>query len=168
MCVEPGFPAGQDIISVNVPAIQRLVKSTFYPQPAAPKAPAAKGTAKKAAPAPAASTVTVDVYNGSGARGLAGDVSQALDALGYKAGNVANATAQSQPVEPGTQVFYGAGTAANAAIIAAKVGATARPLASLPAGQVEVLLGSTVTAMPAGLASPSTAARAPSPRVLRS
>jgi anionic cell wall polymer biosynthesis LytR-Cps2A-Psr (LCP) family protein len=155
--VEPGFPGGQDIISVNVPAVQRLVKSTFYPQPTAPKAPAAKGTAKKAAPAPAASTVTVNVYNGSGAGGLAGDVSQALDALGYKAGNVDNATAQSQTVEPGTLVFYGAGTSANAAIIATKVGATARPLASLPAGQVEVLLGSTVTAVPAGLASPSTA-----------
>jgi anionic cell wall polymer biosynthesis LytR-Cps2A-Psr (LCP) family protein len=154
---EPGFPGGQDIISVNVPAVQQLVKNTFYPQPAAPKVPAAKGTTKKATPAPAASTVTVDVYNGSGARGLAGDVSQALGALGYKAGQVDNATAQSQAVAPGTQVFYGAGASANAAIIAAKVGATARPLASLPAGQVEVLLGSTVTAVPAGLASSSTA-----------
>jgi anionic cell wall polymer biosynthesis LytR-Cps2A-Psr (LCP) family protein len=150
---EPGFPLGQDIISVNVPAIQQLVKSTFYPQPAVRKAPAAK----KATPAPAASTVTVDVYNGSGAKGLAGDVSQALGALGYKVGPGANATAQSQAVAPATQVFYGAGTAANAAIIAAKVGATARPLASLPAGQVEVLLGSTVTQVPAGLASSSPA-----------
>jgi anionic cell wall polymer biosynthesis LytR-Cps2A-Psr (LCP) family protein len=150
---EPGFPNGQDIISVNVPAIQQLVKSTFYPQPPARKAPAAKGAAKTAAPAP--STVTVNVYNGSGARGLAGDVSQALGALGYKVGPGANAAAQSQAVAPGTQVFYGAGTSANAAVIAAKVGATARPLASLPAGQVEVLLGSTVTAVPAGLASPS-------------
>lgn len=153
---EPGFPAGEDIIVVDVPAIQRQVKNAFYPQPAKPKAPAGQA-AKKAAPAPAASTVTVDVYNGSGAPGLAGEVSQALGALGYKAGTIANGTAQSQTVEPGTQVLYGAGTAANAAIIAAKVGATARPLASLPAGQVEVLLGSSVTAEPAGLASSSTA-----------
>ncbi len=153
---EPGYPTGEDVISVNVPAIQRLVKNAFYPQPAAPKAAAAKGAAKKAASAPAASTVTVDVYNGSGARGLAGDVSRALGALGYKAGAVADATAQSQTVASGTQVFYGAGTSANATIIATKVGATARPLASLPAGQVEVLLGSTVTLVPAGLAAPGT------------
>jgi LCP family protein required for cell wall assembly len=153
---EPGFPAGEDIIVVDVPAIQRQVKNAFYPQPAVKKTPAAKST-KKAAPAPAASTVTVDVYNGSGAPGLAGNVSQALGALGYKAGTVANGAAQSQTVASATQVFYGAGTAANAAIIAAKVGATARPLASLPAGQVEVLLGSSVTAEPAGLASSSTA-----------
>jgi anionic cell wall polymer biosynthesis LytR-Cps2A-Psr (LCP) family protein len=150
---EPGFPGGEDIISVDVPAIQQLVKNAFYPQPPAPKAPAGKGTTKSATPAPAASTVTVNVYNGSGAPDLAGDVSQALGALGYKAGTVANATVQSQTLTSGTQVFYGAGTAANAAIIAAKVGATAQPLASLPAGQVEVLLGSTVTAVPAGLAS---------------
>ena len=154
---EPGFPTGEDIISVNVPAIQRLVKNTFYPQPAAGKTRGAKGTAKKAAPSPAASTVTVNVYNGSGAPGLAGNVSQAISALGYKAGTVADATDQSQAVASGTQVFYGAGTSANAAIIAAKVGATARPLASLPAGQVEVLLGSTVTAVPAGLAASGTA-----------
>ncbi len=153
---EPGFPGGEDIVSVNVPAIKQRVNNAFYPKPAAKKTPSPRG-AKKAKPAPAASTVTVDVYNGSGAAGLAGDVSQTLGALGYKAGAVADATAQSQPVAAGTQVFYGAGTAANAAIIAAKTGATARPLASLPAGQVEVLLGSSVTATPAGLASPSTA-----------
>jgi LCP family protein required for cell wall assembly len=153
---EPGFPTGEDIITVNVPAIQRQVKDTFYPQPAKPETPAAKGT-KRAAPAAPASTVTVDVYNGSGAPGLAGNVSQALGALGYKAGNVANAAAQSRAVTSGTQVFYGAGTSANAAIIAAKVAATAQPLASLPAGQVEVLLGTTVTAVPPGLASSGTA-----------
>jgi LCP family protein required for cell wall assembly len=154
---EPGFPAGEDIISVNPPAIKQQVNSAFYPRPAAKKAPAAKG-AKSAAPAPAASTVTVDVYNGSGAPELAGNVSQALGDLGYKAGTVANAAAQSQTLEPATQVFYGAGTSANAAIIGAKVGATARPLASLPAGQVEVLLGSAVTVVPAGLSSSNSTA----------
>jgi hypothetical protein len=57
-----------------------------------------------------------------------------------------------------TQVFYGAGAAANADSIADAVGAMtaggalgATALASLPAGHVEVLLGSTVTALPAGL-----------------
>jgi anionic cell wall polymer biosynthesis LytR-Cps2A-Psr (LCP) family protein len=155
--VEPGFPGGEDIVSVDVPAIQQLVKSAFYPQPAARKTSAAKAAANKATSTPAASTVTVNVYNGSGAPGLAGEVSQALGALGYKAGTVADATAQSQTVASGTQVFYGAGASANAAVIATKAGATAQPLASLPAGQVEVLLGSTVTAVPAGLASSGTA-----------
>jgi anionic cell wall polymer biosynthesis LytR-Cps2A-Psr (LCP) family protein len=157
---EPGFPGGEDIINVNVPAIRQRVRNAFYPKPAAAKtgkAPAVKGTSGRTAPAPAPSTVTVDVYNGSGAPGLAGDVSRALGALGYRAGTVADATAQSQAVASATQVFYGAGTAANAAVIATRVGATARPLASLPAGQVEVLLGSTVSAVPVGLASAGTA-----------
>ena len=48
-------------------------------------------------------------------------------------------------------MFYGAGASANAAKIATDVGATARALATLPAGHVEVLIGSTVTAVPAGL-----------------
>ena len=57
-----------------------------------------------------------------------------------------------------TQVFYGAGAEANAESIADEVGAMtaggalgATALSSLPAGHVEVLLGSTVTALPAGL-----------------
>ena len=71
---------------------------------------------KKAAPVPAASTVTVDVYNGDlNATGLAGQVSQALVSQGYKAGAVENASAQAQTVETGNRVFYGAGASANAA-----------------------------------------------------
>jgi LCP family protein required for cell wall assembly len=156
---EPGFPEGEDIITVDVPAIQSEVKDAFYPQPAVKKSSAGKGATEKTAPAPPASTVTVDVYNGSGAPDLAGDVSRALGALGYKAGTIADASAQSQTLATGTQVFYGAGTSANAAAIAAKIDATTQPLASLPAGQVEVLLGSTVTQVPAGLSASSTATR---------
>jgi LCP family protein required for cell wall assembly len=145
----------QDVNTIDVPYIQQYVHNAFYPPPAVKKT---KGHAKKTSPAPAPSTVTVDVYNGSGVNGLAGDTSQALSALGYQAGTVANASAQSQTLEPGTQVFYGAGTSANAAKIAAKFGATATALTSLPAGQVEVLLGSTVTAVPASLTPSSTPA----------
>ena len=144
--------SAQDVNTIDVPYIQQVVHSAFYP-PAVEK-----GRKTKASPAPAPSTVTVDVYNGSGVNGLAGDTSQALVALGYKAGTVANASVQSQALQPGTQVFYGAGTSANAAEIAAKLGVTATALASLPAGQVEVLLGSTVTVVPAGLTSPATPA----------
>jgi LCP family protein required for cell wall assembly len=139
----------QDVNIIDVPYIQQYVKNAFSAPPAAKHT---HGT-KKTTPAPAPSTVTVSVYNGSGVNGLAGDVSQALVALGYRAGTVANASAQSQTLEPGTQVFYGSGTSANAAKIAAKFGATATALTSLPAGEVEVLLGSTVTAVPASLTS---------------
>jgi LCP family protein required for cell wall assembly len=155
----------QDVNTIDVPYIQQYVHNAFYPPPPSTQAAAPKKTTP---PAPAPSTVTVDVYNGSGAPGLAGDVSQAFTALGYKAGTVSNASDQSQTLGTATQVFYGAGAAANAAIIATKTSANATALSSLPAGHVEVLLGSTVTTVPAGLTSSSTStpgnqSTAPSP-----
>ena len=150
--------SNQDVNLIDVPAIQREVQNAFYPQPATGRSAAKPGGSKRTAPAPAPSTVTVDVYNGSGATGLAGDVSRDLAALGYKAGAVENAAQQSQPLKPATQVFYGAGASANAVIIAAKIGVTATALTSLPAGHVEVLLGSTVTLVPPGLAPSGTPA----------
>jgi LCP family protein required for cell wall assembly len=132
----------QDANYIYVPDIQRMVNAGFY---------------GSAAVKPAKS-VTVDVYNGSGAGGLAGDASQAFVSQGYTAGKADNSSAQSQPAQDDTQVFYGAGAAADAGSIADEVGAMtaggalgATALASLPAGHVEVLLGTTVTALPAGL-----------------
>ncbi|HEY6790776.1 MAG TPA: LCP family protein, partial [Trebonia sp.] len=132
----PGYPGLQSANFIDVTQIQRLVKDAFY------------GTA---AQAPPASSVTVDVYNGSGAPDLATDVSQSLVSLGYKAGQAANSSAQSQPVQGGTEIFYGTGAELNAQAIANDMGTTAAPLSSLAAGHVEVLLGSTVTAVPPGL-----------------
>jgi hypothetical protein len=80
---------------------------------------------------------------------------------GYKAGLVTNASAQMQATAAGTQVFYGAGASANAAKIADYFGATAAALATLPAGHVEVLLGTGATVVPATL-SPASAAFASS------
>jgi anionic cell wall polymer biosynthesis LytR-Cps2A-Psr (LCP) family protein len=156
----PGYPSPQDVNIINVPAIQHLVASAFSPQQATPpigaKAVTGKSTASPA-PLPAAS-VTADVYNGDpGAVGLADQVSQALSGLGYKAGQVKNASAQTQPVQPGTQVFYGTGAAANAQQIALQFGAATAALSSLPADHMEVLIGSTVTAVPSGIAPTSTA-----------
>lgn len=152
---EPGFPPpiGQDIIVVDVPKIQKLVQNAFYPQPAVKQTPGTKtpGTTKKAAAVPSPSTVTVDVYNGGTKQGLATSVSQALVALGYKAGAVETASQQSQAVATGTRVFYGAGAWANAAKIATDFGTTATAVTSLSAGHVEVLLGSASTAVPAAL-----------------
>jgi LCP family protein required for cell wall assembly len=132
----------QDANYIYVPDIQRIVNKGFY---------------GSAAVKPSKS-VTVDVYNGSGAGGLAGDASAAFASQGYAVGQAANASAQSQTVQDDTQVFYGAGAEANAESIADEVGAMtaggalgATALSSLPAGHVEVLLGSTVTVLPAGL-----------------
>jgi anionic cell wall polymer biosynthesis LytR-Cps2A-Psr (LCP) family protein len=157
----PGYPSPQDVNIIDVPAIQQLVATEFDPRPAplpAGAKAAGKSAASPAVPASApASSVTVDVYNGDpGAFGLAGQVSQALVGLGYHAGKIANATAQPQPVQPGTQVFYGAGATANAQRIALQFGTTAKALSTLPANHVEVLIGSTVTVVPAGIAPTST------------
>jgi anionic cell wall polymer biosynthesis LytR-Cps2A-Psr (LCP) family protein len=132
----------QDANYIYVPDIQRMVNAGFY----------------GAAAVKPAKSVTVDVYNGSGAPLLAGAAAQAFSSQGYTAGKSANASAQSQSLQDDTQVFYGAGAAADAGSIADETGAMtaggdlgATALASLPAGHVEVLLGSTVTALPAGL-----------------
>jgi anionic cell wall polymer biosynthesis LytR-Cps2A-Psr (LCP) family protein len=154
----PGYPGLQDVNIIDVPYIQRLVKTAFDPQsPATGAQSAVKSTASPVPTVPAAS-VTVDVYNGDpGAVGLAGQVSQALAGLGYKAGKTENASAQTQQVQPGTEIFYGAGAAGNAQQIAVQFGGDATALSSLPADHVEVLIGSTVTAVPAGIAPTSTA-----------
>jgi LCP family protein required for cell wall assembly len=142
---------GQAANQIDIPTIQAAIKQKFT----AP-APAAKSTGKaksgaKTAPVPPASTVTVDVYNGGTAPGLATGVSQALAAKGYKAGAVTNASAQLQTATSGTQVFYGSGASANAAKIADYFGATAKSLTTLAAGHVEVLLGTGTTVVPSSL-----------------
>jgi len=150
----------QDVNDIDVSYIQQVVNKAFNPPPPV-KAPA-KSPAKKAAPIPAASTVTVDVYNGGSAEGLAGSVSQALVSLGYKPGAVEDASAQSQTVATGTEVFYGAGASANAAKIATDFGGTAKALTSLPAQHVEVLLGTGSTVVPAALTPTSSSTPSPS------
>jgi len=145
----------QDVNDIDVGYIKQVVSKAFNPPPAAAKKTTAKSAAKKQpAKIPPASTVTVDVYNGGSTPGLAGGVSQALSSLGYKQGTVGNAPA-SPAVTTGTQVFYGAGASANAAKIAAAFGGGAKALASLPAQQVEVLLGTGSTVVPASLTASS-------------
>jgi LytR_cpsA_psr family/LytR cell envelope-related transcriptional attenuator len=150
----PGYPAPQDVNAINVPQIQQLVKNAFYPSASTGKQAAASSSAS----VPPASGVTVDVYNGNpNAGGLAGQVSQALVGLGYKAGQTENSSQQTQAVQPATQVFYGAGAAANAQQIAVQFGAKATALSTLPADHVEVLTGSTVAAVPVGIRPTATA-----------
>jgi hypothetical protein len=132
----PGYPGQQDANYIYVPNLQQTVNGAFY----------------GSAAVKATKSVTVEVYNGSGAPGLAGDVSQAFAAAGYTAGTTGNASAQSQQLQNDTQVFYGAGAEGNADSIASLVGAqAATSLSSLPAGHVTVLLGQQVIALPPGL-----------------
>jgi LCP family protein required for cell wall assembly len=135
----PGYPGLQSANYIDVPVIQQQVSKAFYGSSMIPST---------------ASSVTVNVYDGSGTDGLAANVSQDLVAMGYKAGAVKNSSAQSQPVQNDTEIFYGAGSAteANAQLIADVMGVqSATPLSSLPTGQVEVLLGSQITAQAPGL-----------------
>ena len=149
---------------IDVSTIQAAIKAKFTaPVPATQAASTAK-FGREPAPVPPASTVTVDVYNGGMTPGLATGISQALVAKGYKAGAVTNASAQSQAATAGTQVFYGTGASANAAKIADYFGATASALTTLPAGHVEVLLGTGATVVPATLSPSMAASASPSPR----
>jgi anionic cell wall polymer biosynthesis LytR-Cps2A-Psr (LCP) family protein len=156
----PGYSTPQDVNIIDISTIKQIVKNAFDPAPPAAKSSAAtgKGAAGASTSGPPPSSVTVDVYNGNpNASGLARQVSQALVTRGYKAGAVANALAQSQTVGTSTRVFYGAGASANASELATEFGTSATALQSLPAGHVEVLIGSTVTQVPAGLATSATA-----------
>ena len=151
---------GQDANQVDVPTIQAAIKAKFTAPVPAKKSPSTPKSGAAAAPVPPASTVTVDVYNGGTTPGLATDVAQALVAKGYRQGAVTNASAQSRTPTAGTQVFYGSGASANAAKIAGYFGATAKALTSLPAGHVEVLLGTGSTEVPSTLAPASASAGA--------
>ncbi len=154
----PGYPGPQDVNIIDVPYIQQLVKAAFDPQsPATGAKSAGKSTASPARPSPRP-PVTVDVYNGDpAAAGLAGQVSQALVGLGYKAGKIENASAQTQRYSRGRRSSTARARPANAQQIAVQFGASATALSSLPADHVEVLIGSTVTAVPAGITATSTA-----------
>jgi LCP family protein required for cell wall assembly len=136
----PSLGGRQSVDLIDTTMLQKQVNEAFYGQPAIP------ATAK---------TETVDVYNGGSTSHLATDVRADLVALGYKAGQAAQPSSQSQTVTGTTQVFYGGGRddQANAQAIANLVGEATGPtsLSSLPAGHIEVLLGKNVGQTPPGL-----------------
>ena len=124
---------GQDANVVDPAYIQALVQAAFYPKPAPPHGP--RRTTGRAT-----RKTTVDVLNGGGTAGLAGRVSGALAAAGYRAGTVADTSYRTT-----TAVFYGTGASASASRIAAMFGVTAAPSASAARGHVEILLGTSAT-----------------------
>ncbi|HEY6789935.1 MAG TPA: LCP family protein [Trebonia sp.] len=166
-------PAIGDVNTVEVPAIQAQVAAAFAKPPGgttsggtgtaaagkggAGSSSAKKQPAKRAVPVPPASSVTVDVYNGGAPAGSAGAVSSALKGKGYVPGAVTNAPSQQSL----TTVGYGAGTSANAALIARDLGVRATASSSVPAGHVQVILGGSYASLPAALGS-SGAAGSPS------
>jgi LCP family protein required for cell wall assembly len=142
-----GHMAGQTVNLIDPAAIKKVVQGTFYPTPAT-----AQPTATATSLAPG--QTTVDVLNGGAASGLAAEMSQALTSAGYKAGKVGNAAVRSN-----TQLLYGTGAQASAARIAGAFnGVTAAASASVPAGQVELILGPDATSVPAGIGSATSAA----------
>jgi LCP family protein required for cell wall assembly len=152
-----GHIDGQDVNIIDPAAIRRLVQRTFYPPPGSKKHPskarAAKTKTKTKTKSLAPGATTVDVFNGGAPPGMAGAMSRALAAVGYKVGKVGNTTAQTS-----TQVLYGTGAAASAGKIAGAFnGVTATASASVPAGHVELLLAPDATSVPAnlGTATPS-------------
>jgi hypothetical protein len=149
---------GQDANQVDPAYIQRLVQETFYPAPSSPSSPSSPRP-KPASTADAGQT-TVDVYNGGGTQGLAGEVSAALVKDGYKSGHVGNTSSLTT-----TEVFYGPGSSAGASKIASLFGVTATASSAVAAGHVEVMLGVNAT-LPAATATPApTSSAVPIPTI---
>ncbi|MCW2931965.1 MAG: hypothetical protein JWM19_2927 [Actinomycetia bacterium] len=158
-------PVIGSVNTVNVASIQDAVQRAFATPPGSStskpastsgsgKKAAAKASptkAKPAAPVLPASSVTVDAYNSSQTAGLAGTLSQALVAKGYKAG-----ITQEYPTPlPLTTITYGTGAAGNAAQIAKYFGLAATASSSVAAGHVQVILSGSATALPAALGGPA-------------
>ena len=135
---------GQDDNVINIPQVQQFVQQNFAavdkPQASTPGSGSShKATAPPADPA----NTTVEVYNGGGRQGLAGEVSNALVQAGYKAGSIGNVQPRTT-----TEVLYGSGSLGSADAIAAALNVTAKASGTLPVGTVEVLLGSDATSVP--------------------
>ncbi|HEY2518960.1 MAG TPA: LCP family protein [Streptosporangiaceae bacterium] len=150
---------GQSANQIDPAAIRTIVRSAFYPKPAAAKTKPARAPAPGTAPA----RTVVDVLNGGQTGGLAGQVSSAVVQAGYQAGLIENTTPQAT-----TQVRYGPGEAANASQLAGAFGVSATASTAIEAGHVEIRLGAdatTVPSIPAG-GSSAKAPASPSPAAI--
>jgi LCP family protein required for cell wall assembly len=151
--------AGQDANLVNVADIQAMVHAAFYPAPGPRHSRRLARTRLARTRLAKTRRTTVDVLNGGQTTGLAHRVSARLVGDGYRAGTIGNTSRRAR-----TEVLFGAGQAAQARAVASLFGATAAASASIPRGQVEVLLGASAV-LPgarAGTPRPSPAAVIPS------
>ncbi len=89
----------------------------------------------------------MDVSNASTVHGAAADELKALVGLGLQEGRVIG----TPPAHPrSTTVVYGTGAKSGAELVAARYGATATASSSVPAGHIEVNLGTGFTTPAAG------------------
>ena len=132
---------GQDANTVDPSAIKAIVHAAFYPHRTAhvSQADVSVGAGAK--------HTTVDVLNGGTTAGLAGNVLAALVHVGYRPGLVGNTSNRTT-----TAVLFGTGAAVSARKIATLFGVTAERSAAVPARHVEILLGTSTTAVPASIA----------------
>jgi LCP family protein required for cell wall assembly len=127
-------------------------------EPEAPAAAAPPAPPKTVAP----SAVTVDVYNGSGTSGLAGQAAGALEAAGFAVGATGNADSSDYET---TVVRYAAGEEALASTLAAAIpGAKQEKSEDATSGTVQLVLGADFNAVgqpvdPAAAAAPAPAAK---------
>ncbi len=119
----------QDANVVNPSYIKSIVKAAFYSSPAPKTAHHAK-----------APKAIVDVFNGGGTEGLAHHVSAALVKAGYRAGQIGNTSYRTS-----TAVLFGRGASASAQAIAKLFGVGPVASASVSAGHVQILLGTSAT-----------------------
>ena len=124
---------GADVLE---PPGQRVLHA-FFGSLAGPPEPDAPAAPSSSAPSVAPGDVTVSVLNGSGASGAAATAATALGDGGFAASSGGNA----DPTDT-TTVSHAAGDEAAAALVAAQVpGAAVAVDDSLPAGTVQLVLG---------------------------
>jgi LCP family protein required for cell wall assembly len=134
----PGLtPARVDGADVLEPPGDKEVKAFFASLSATPDAGPSPAAPTSAAPALSPGDVTVSVLNGSGASGAASKAATALVGAGFQASSGGNA----DPTDT-TTVGHRAGDELAAALIAGQVpGAATAVDDSLPAGTVQLILG---------------------------
>ncbi len=125
--VRYGTVYGQDVNIVDPAAIRALVTTTFGDPASTPKSVAPE-------------SVTVDVVNASGVRGLATETSNMLSHTGYQPGELSVPTTVESSA---TTVDYGPGAAGAAQAVATMLDISAPPqqLPGVAAGRIRVVLG---------------------------
>jgi LCP family protein required for cell wall assembly len=124
---------GQDVNLIDRAVIKKTVQNAFGVVHATPTAPTTPPTS------------LVDVVNGGGLKGMAGDVSTALTTHGFPKGIVGNATSSDGT---STVVYYGSGSGADAdakQVADMLGGLQTEQSSSVEAGHVRVVIGSDFT-----------------------
>ncbi|RJQ80790.1 LytR family transcriptional regulator [Pseudonocardiaceae bacterium YIM PH 21723] len=128
---------GQDVNKVDVAKVRKIVQVAFGLKSAPAETPRGHST--------------VDVYNASGASGLAATVATGLTGKGFQQGEVGNAVATTN-----SSVAYGPGASGDGDVAGTLLGIQdVRSDSRVPRGHLKVVIGSDFT-LPAGL-EPTTA-----------